>query len=445
LSSFTRASFADDTGQDAPKPPSPATQAAELRPQQVRLTVYSDAPGLLLERRANAIEGWSLTVPAPVYVYTEQWEPACVAPCTIMADAASTYRVNGDGFSASHNFTLPPGRESMRLELRGRSQFVHASGIALTVLGTVIGVLGGLSLGAAPGITDTTTEKNLRGLGYLSIGTGALMRHRHPDVARVVQLRAHRRRSLDWLDVGRCFVLTTCFTVAGTAFDLSRPASSQLGSRKSQARASARGLLQLQDEGVRGATMMSMPIEPSRPSFDELYTRIRAMPEHVTAQILEPGVITTMGRPGVPHDAAHKLCEHALSPFDKRLGGRGWWIHRELEIRFPGDLLLVPDLAGWRIDRVPEMPHENPITLLPDWVAEVLSPSTAKQDRGLKLPIYARAGVGHVWIIDPELRLLEVYETLRERPSLIATVQDEGRATLPPFDAEIGVGSWWVR
>ena len=149
----------------------------------------------------------------------------------------------------------------------------------------------------------------------------------------------------------------------------------------------------------RGTMQTTVPTSAprTRPSFDQLYARIRGLGEGVTGQILEPGVVSTMSRPGVPHARSQSLIDHWLQQYDRLRGGKGWWILREMEVRLPGDLLAVPDIAGWRVERVPRLPEENPLTVIPDWCCEVLSPSTARPDRVLKLPLYAQAGVQ--WIL----------------------------------------------
>lgn len=180
------------------------------------------------------------------------------------------------------------------------------------------------------------------------------------------------------------------------------------------------------------------------PTFEELYEQIRALPEHLTGEILEPGILRTMSRPDKAHRRAARRCLHGLGRFDTNVGGTGWWIELEAEIGFPGDRLLVPDLSGFRVERVPDLPDENPLTILPDWCCEVLSPRTARDDVAVKLPLYARSGVGWIWIVDPMRRLLEVFETLDGRPALTATAKDNDRIALPPFDGELDVGPWWL-
>lgn len=179
------------------------------------------------------------------------------------------------------------------------------------------------------------------------------------------------------------------------------------------------------------------------PSFEELYDRIRTLPQGVTGEILEPGVLRTMSRPGKMHRGVAKRCERSLDRFDANLGGAGWWIEVETEVRLPGGRLVVPDLSGWRVERVPELPDDNPIAIAPDWCCEVLSPGTAREDRATKLPLFARSGVAWVWLLDPALRLVEVFEAVGGRPSLAETAQDQDAKVLPPFDGEISVGSWW--
>ena len=190
---------------------------------------------------------------------------------------------------------------------------------------------------------------------------------------------------------------------------------------------------------------VTMPSPSPRPTFDELYARIRALPGGVTGQILEPGVLSTMSRPGLPRAHTQSMIDNWLRQFDPRRGGKGWWILREMEVRFPGDLLAVPDLVGWRVERVPTLPRENPFTLLPDWCCEVLSPSTARADRVLKLPLYARSGVRWIWLVEPEARFIEVYESVGERPVRVAGVTDEDLAALPPFEGEAPVSAWWLK
>lgn len=181
------------------------------------------------------------------------------------------------------------------------------------------------------------------------------------------------------------------------------------------------------------------------PTFDELYARIEGLPQNVTGEILEPGVLHTMSRPGRPHGRAAKMCMDALRGHDIERGGTGWWILVEAEIRLAGSRLVVPDLAGYRVERVPELPNDNPLTIVPDWCCEVLSPGTARDDRTVKLPLYAQSGIGWIWLVDPELRTVEVFKTIEGGlPALAAVARDEDTPTLPPFDSPMGLAGWWL-
>jgi Uma2 family endonuclease len=179
-------------------------------------------------------------------------------------------------------------------------------------------------------------------------------------------------------------------------------------------------------------------------SFDELYREIQALPEGSRGEILEPGELyVTMGRPGKSHRRAARLLQDDLRGIDANVGGGGWWIEIEAEVRF-GARLCDPDLAGWRVERVPEIPEENPIEIVPDWCCEVLSPTTARDDRKKKLPLYVREGVAHVWIVDPEARLIEVFVPVDGKPTLIASASDEEAIRIPPFDLDLHPPRWWL-
>jgi Uma2 family endonuclease len=135
-------------------------------------------------------------------------------------------------------------------------------------------------------------------------------------------------------------------------------------------------------------------------------------------------------------------CFHG-PPGDRSHPG-GWWLLFEPELHF-GDDVVVPDQAGWRQERMPKVPNVAAFTLAPDWACEVISPSTGKVDRSRKMRIYAREGVGHLWLVDPFLRTVEVYR-LRDGSWQVAAVHGgDAPARLAPFDAvELAVGRWWM-
>jgi Uma2 family endonuclease len=134
-------------------------------------------------------------------------------------------------------------------------------------------------------------------------------------------------------------------------------------------------------------------------------------------------------------------------PFQLGGGGPGgWWILDEPELQLEPKEPLVPDLAGWRVERMPALPDTHYFTVVPDWTCEVLSRSTEKLDRDEKLPLYAEHGVRHVWLVDPNARSLEVY-TLgnKARWEQVRHYRENERARIPPFDAiEIDLSSLWA-
>ncbi len=165
------------------------------------------------------------------------------------------------------------------------------------------------------------------------------------------------------------------------------------------------------------------------------YEDLFDLPENLVGEIVN-GRLVTHPRPAPKHARAYSsLGSEIWSPFDRGRGGPGgWWILDEPEIHIGGDI-LVPDITGWRRERMPKLPETAWFELAPDWLCEILSPSTALVDRVEKLPIYARWGVRHVWLVDPDLRTLEAYENLEGRWTLAATLKDDDPVSLAPFDA----------
>ena len=180
-----------------------------------------------------------------------------------------------------------------------------------------------------------------------------------------------------------------------------------------------------------------------KPSTDP-YAELCALPEHLTGEILN-GVLHAQPRPAGPHAfTASGLLMDVGGPFQRGRGGPGgWWIIDEPELHLGGDV-LVPDLAGWRRQRLPSWPQSAALELAPDWICEVVSPSTRRLDRILKLPIYARESVGHVWIIDPKPQTLEVFRRTDGHWLLVATHAGNERIRAEPFDAvELDLQGWW--
>jgi Uma2 family endonuclease len=174
------------------------------------------------------------------------------------------------------------------------------------------------------------------------------------------------------------------------------------------------------------------------------YADLCAVPENFVAEILG-GELYASPRPASPHGhAAAELVMSLGGPFQHGENGPGgWWFHGEPEFHFGGDV-VVPDIAGWRRERMPTVPDVAYFTLAPDWLCEVLSPSTEAIDRRKKLPIYAREGVGHVWLVDPLQQTLEVLRLESHRWSLVATHEADAKVRAEPFDAiELALRALW--
>ena len=172
------------------------------------------------------------------------------------------------------------------------------------------------------------------------------------------------------------------------------------------------------------------------------YQDLLALPEGLLGQILD-GELVTSPRPAPGHSLATSTLGIELgAPFSRGRGGPGgWWILDEPELHLGHDV-LVPDLAGWRRERMPYLPTEPFFTIAPTWVCEVLSPSTVSLDRIRKLPIYARESVDHAWLIDPVARTLEVFRREGNRWYLAGAFSGDERVHAEPFDAvelELGI------
>jgi Uma2 family endonuclease len=125
-------------------------------------------------------------------------------------------------------------------------------------------------------------------------------------------------------------------------------------------------------------------------------------------------------------------------------GGRpgGWWLATEVEVELETHQVFLPDVAGWRRDRVPERPSGRPVRIRPDWICEILSPSTAARDLGAKLRTYHHAGLPHYWIVDPEHQTLTVHRWHAEGFLVVLTAARGELVRAEPFvELELPVGA----
>ena len=179
----------------------------------------------------------------------------------------------------------------------------------------------------------------------------------------------------------------------------------------------------------------------------ELYAELLALPEHVTGEIIA-GELFASPRPAVAHArAATRVTTRIAGAYDEPndVGPGGWIILVEPELHLGQDV-LVPDIAGWRVERLPNPRDLVAIDVAPDWVCEIASPSTAHRDRGVKRDAYAHAGVAWLWLVDPAAETLEAFELRGERWLLVGTWTGDTTVRVPPFEAaEIVLAHVWGR
>jgi len=186
---------------------------------------------------------------------------------------------------------------------------------------------------------------------------------------------------------------------------------------------------------------------PRVPPFDRAatYDDLVKLPENLVAEIVG-GELHASPRPAPRHAVAYARTTGLLaSAFDSGRGGPGgWWILAEPELHLGPDV-LVPDLAGWRRERMPRVPETAYFPLAPDWICEILSPSTASLDRAKKLVVYAREGIAHAWLMDPVARTLEVLRLDAGHWMIVVTLAGDATARVEPFEAiEFELGQFWI-
>jgi Uma2 family endonuclease len=177
-----------------------------------------------------------------------------------------------------------------------------------------------------------------------------------------------------------------------------------------------------------------------RATYDDLL----AVPEHLVAEIVDDELWTSP-RPALRHARASSRLGHVLGPpFDEGRGGPGGWLILDEPELHLGKRVLVPDLAGWRRERMPALPDTAYATLAPDWVCEVLSPSTALLDRAKKLRVYAEHGVRHAWLVDPIARSLEVMRLQDGLWTLLDVHLGDVTVRAEPFEVlDLELGALW--
>jgi Uma2 family endonuclease len=185
---------------------------------------------------------------------------------------------------------------------------------------------------------------------------------------------------------------------------------------------------------------MSEPAK-KKATYEDLYS----VPDNMTGEIINGELIVTP-RPSRRHTNAASSLGFEIGPAYQlgRGGPGGWKIIIEPEISLD-DNVLVPDLAGWRKERFPESEKGNPISVVPDWVCEILSPGTTGKDKVKKIPTYAHYKVPNLLLIDPLEKTLEVFRLESGRWALLGAFLENEKVRAEPFgEIEIELGNLWL-
>lgn len=175
-------------------------------------------------------------------------------------------------------------------------------------------------------------------------------------------------------------------------------------------------------------------------TYDDLDT----IPDTWVGEIID-GDLYAFPRAASPHAVVVTELPAMLTPMRHDDSPAGWVILADVEVRF-GTHLLVPDISGWRRARMPVIPELTVFELAPDWVCEVMSPSTARQDRGRKREIYAAGKVGHIWYLDPVHHTLEVLALDGASYRVVATAGEDELGRFAPFESiELQLAQLWRR
>lgn len=172
---------------------------------------------------------------------------------------------------------------------------------------------------------------------------------------------------------------------------------------------------------------------------------LEALPRTMRGEIID-GELFAFPRPRAPHASLESGVVNELhGPFQKGRGGPGgWWILAEPGIEVTRSPEFSPDVAGWRRERMPSLPKDGPIAVVPDWVCEILSRTTRGYDLVVKRRFYAEIGVGHLWYLDPDARSLTVSRLFEGKWLELGVYGDDARGRFEPFEEiEIALGDWW--
>jgi Uma2 family endonuclease len=184
---------------------------------------------------------------------------------------------------------------------------------------------------------------------------------------------------------------------------------------------------------------------PARKIAPATMADLEALPAHIKGEIID-GVLHTQPRPRARHQNVITLVDHELfEPYRRGRGGPGgWWILPEPGIELPGSPEFSPDLAGWRRERMPELPDDDAIRVVPDWLCEIFTPKTRRYAQETKRPFYARIGVTWLWYIDLGAGTFTVSRLHEGKWLEYGVYVGDQRVRAEPFEAvEIDMAPWW--
>lgn len=171
------------------------------------------------------------------------------------------------------------------------------------------------------------------------------------------------------------------------------------------------------------------------------------LPEEDRYEIVDGELVAKEAGSGKHGRGQAYVANALIGPFGRRRSGGpperpgGWWFATEVLIQFSPTQLRRPDVAGWRRERLPEMPAQVPITVLPDWICEILSPTNASNDTVRKMRLYHLVRVPHYWLIDPIAETLTVYRWTSDGYLQVLSAERGERIRAEPFTAvELQIG-----
>ncbi len=178
-----------------------------------------------------------------------------------------------------------------------------------------------------------------------------------------------------------------------------------------------------------------------------LYAQLEALPANMTGELID-GRLIAQPRPAGPHGLVESVLGMEIGPPYQhgRNGPGGWWIIDEPEVHFIHDIeVTVPDIAGWRKEKMPRIPKTHRYEIVPDWICEIASPSTEATDRTKKMPLYARYGVQYLWLVQPLLKILEIYQLKNDKWLNIDNYKDDDKVSAVPFqETVIQLQDLWI-